>query len=67
MAIKVKAKYEKDSRKGNYHRYQIGSYGDMYMGNIYIRTDAPHTPKEFEIELQLKTAAVVRKGSARGG
>jgi hypothetical protein len=67
MSIKVKATYEKDSRKGKYHRYQVGKYGDMYTGNIYIRTDAPVTPKEFEIELQLKAAAVVRKLPDRGG
>lgn len=65
--VKIKATYEKDSRKGKYHRYQMGAYGDMYMGNLYIRTDAPVTPKEFEIELQLKAAAVVRRESSRGG
>lgn len=67
MAIKVKATYEKDSRKGKYHRYQVGTYGDMYTGNIYIRTDAPVTPKEFEIELQLQAKAEVRKLPDRGG
>jgi hypothetical protein len=65
--IKLKAKFDTDSRKGKYHRYQVGAYGDEYMGMLYIRTDMPVTPKEFEVELQLKAPAKVRNLPSRGG